>query len=117
MRRLAVAAFVLLAAASGRAQSPGDFDGDGDLNAADNCAYASNANQLDSTVPPDGVGDACTCGDTNQTGSANVVDWAVLARALAGLGPGVADPAKCSVVGGSMDCDAADAARRRAGGG
>jgi lysophospholipase L1-like esterase len=115
MSRLAVVALVLLAAAaSARAQSPGDFDGDGDLNAADNCRYTANPTQLDSSVPADGVGDACACGDTNETGTANVVDWVVLARALAQAEPGIGDPAKCSVVGGSMDCDAQDVARMRA---
>jgi len=114
MRRLAAAVLVLLAAASARAQSFGDFDGDGDPNGADNCPYTANAAQTDSSVPPDGVGDACTCGDTNETGTTNVVDWVVLARALAQAAPGIGDPAKCSVVGGSLDCDAQDVARLRA---
>ncbi len=113
MHRLAALALVLLAATA-RAQSPGDFDGDGDLNGADNCVYTANASQLDSSLPPDGVGDACTCGDTAGGGTLDVVDQVVLARALAQLGPGVGDPAKCSVVGGSQDCDALDLNRLRA---
>jgi lysophospholipase L1-like esterase len=91
-----------------------DFDGDGDANTADNCVWAANPTQQDSSQPADGIGDACTCGDTDEDGGVDLLDWVVLARALAALGPGVGDPTKCSVVGGSMDCDAQDAARVRA---
>ena len=36
-----------------------DRDGDGVGDLCDNCVDASNASQTDSTIPPDGVGDAC----------------------------------------------------------
>lgn len=109
-----VCLLLVLGAASARAQSASDFDGDGDLNGADNCVYSANPSQLDSSLPPDGVGDACTCGDHDDGGTLNVLDWVVLARAFAQLEPGIGDPAKCSVVGGSMDCDALDLDRLRA---
>ena len=101
-------------AAIARAQSAADFDGDGHGNSVDNCVFAANVSQLDSTLPPDGVGNACTCGDTDEDGGVDLLDWVVLARALAQLEPGLGDPTKCSVVGGSMDCDDLDAGRLRA---
>ena len=110
---LLVAALCLAFPSAAFAQTSNDFDGDGRANAVDNCRFVANASQLDSTAPPDGVGDVCTCGDTSGDGRTNVVDAVRLRRALAGLPSGVADPAKCSVVGGSMDCDAADVARLR----
>lgn len=102
-----------IAAASAFAQTSNDFDGDGRANAADNCRFVANPSQLDSSVPTDGVGDVCTCGDASGDGRVDLVDAVRVRRALVGLAPGVADPAKCSVVGGSMDCDGADAARLR----
>ncbi len=113
MRRI-VCLVLSCAAATARAQSAPDFDGDGRLNGADNCVYTANASQLDSSLPADGVGDACTCGDIDDGGTVDLVDRVVLARALAQLAPGIADPAKCSVTGGSMDCDALDEGRLRA---
>jgi len=105
---------LVFAAAHARAQSASDFDGDGRLNGVDNCVYTANPSQLDSNLPPDGVGNACACGDNDDGGTLDLLDWVVLARALAQLEPGIGDPAKCSVVGGSMDCDALDANRLRA---
>ncbi len=104
----------LVAAAAASAQSSSDFDGDGLANLFDNCPFVANADQLDSSAPANGTGDACECGDTQGDGRVDLVDSVVLRRALAALGPGVDDPAKCSVVGGSMDCDGLDSARIRA---
>jgi lysophospholipase L1-like esterase len=108
-----VCLLVALCAGMARAQTSSDFDGDGRANASDNCRFVANPGQQDASPLPDGVGDACTCGDVDGTGLVNVRDAVVLRRALAQLGPGVADAAKCSVVGGSMDCDVADATRLR----
>lgn len=104
----------LTVAAAARAQSSGDFDGDGLANLFDNCPFVANADQLDSSAPANGTGDACECGDTQGDGRVDLVDSVVLRRALAALDPGVDEPAKCSVVGGSMDCDGLDSARMRA---
>jgi lysophospholipase L1-like esterase len=105
---------VLLPAAPLYAQSAADFDGDAVANAQDNCRYAANPGQEDADIPRDGIGDACTCGDTSGDGQVDLRDAVVLRRALAALLPEVEDPAKCSVAGGSSDCDAADAAALRA---
>lgn len=104
----------LLHANAAHAQSNSDFDGDGIGNLFDNCAFVANVSQLDSSVPVNGVGDACECGDMQGNGRVDLVDVVVLRRALAQLAPGVTDLTKCSVVGGSMDCDALDVARLRA---
>lgn len=94
------------------AQSAGDFDGDAVPNAADNCPFARNPGQSDvgglAGAPPDGAGDDCQCGDGDDDGIPDLRDVAVLSRALALLPPGLATPAKCSVTGGSSDCDATD---------
>ena len=46
-----------------------DLDGDGLTGFADNCPQIANADQLDSggvaTTTPDGIGDACQCGDVD----------------------------------------------------
>jgi lysophospholipase L1-like esterase len=96
----------LLAPAPAQGQSFVDFDGDGVPNATENCRYAANPDQADADL--DGTGDACTCGDLGEDGRVTALDFVLLARALLGLPPGIADPARCSVTGGSQDCDGAD---------
>jgi lysophospholipase L1-like esterase len=115
MRRGALVLGLLVALLAGPAfaQTSSDFDGDGRANTSDSCRFVANPGQQDSSALPDGVGDACTCGDVDGTGVVNLRDAVVLRRALAQLAPGVADAAKCSVTGGSMDCDVADATRLR----
>jgi len=77
-----------------------DPDGDGVVSGAttlgkqfilDNCAYEPNAAQTDTggigAAPPDMIGDACQCGDTNNSGTVTATDATVLSRAIAGLSP------------------------------
>ena len=45
---------------------------------------------------PDGIGDACQCGDNSDDGVVDLVDVVALARAFAGL-PGPFAPEKCSI--------------------
>jgi cysteine-rich repeat protein len=100
-------------------------DADGDLvpNSLDNCPYKPNAAQTDSgginTAVPDGIGDACQCGDTNNSGTVTSTDVTVLKRALAGLSPAFSVPGlgvglgKCNVAAtatpGAAGCTATDA--------
>ncbi len=59
--------------------------------ATDNCAWTANPAQTDiggvGAAPSDGIGDACQCGDTNDSGTVTATDATVLRRAIAGLGP------------------------------
>ena len=60
-----------------------DSDGDGMPNLSDNCSRIANATQLDSggilTNQADGIGDACQCGDVDDSG---IVDAADVTRLL-----------------------------------
>ncbi|MCH7892418.1 MAG: thrombospondin type 3 repeat-containing protein, partial [Gemmatimonadetes bacterium] len=55
-----------------------DSDGDGISDEIDNCPRVSNALQRDTggldTLIPDGVGDACQCGDTDESGRVDQAD-------------------------------------------
>ena len=60
--------------------------------------------------PPDGIGDACQCGDVSGDGQISSVDASIIMRAL--MQPPLATlerPELCDV-GGSFDCTSADAA-------
>ena len=124
-----------------------DLDGDGLSDSLDNCKNAPNNGnavctaagapiacctgagvgtcplQTDSgginTSVPDGIGDACQCGDTNNDGKVTSTDVTVLKRALAGLSPAFSVPGlgvglgKCNVAAtatpGAAGCTATDA--------
>jgi len=69
-----------------------DTDGDEIPDLYDNCPYTANPDQKDSGgvgsgSPPDGIGDACQCGDVNGDGIVDLSDKTILSRSLAGLGP------------------------------
>jgi hypothetical protein len=68
-----------------------DFDGDGEVNPADNCPFAANSGQEDAggigTEPPDGIGDVCQCGDIDGNGIVDATDAEDLKGAALGLGP------------------------------
>ncbi len=94
-----------------------DADGDGVDDADDNCVYEPNPGQEDvggvanpgdpSGLIPDGIGDACQCGDVDGDGKVTGVDEVVLNRDLAGLPPGLTSPQKCVVIG--TECNGVDA--------
>jgi hypothetical protein len=77
--------------------------------ATDNCQYEPNPTQSDvggagvTANTPDGIGDACQCGDVNNDGRANGTDGIVYNRANLGLNPYFlvsampGYPAKCNV--------------------
>lgn len=91
-------------------QNP-DMDNDTILDGFDNCSFAANTNQQDSggiaTTAPDGIGDACQCGDVNNNGIVDNTDAIIIKRYVLGLPPGV-DINKCSVNAGNS-CDNTDA--------
>jgi hypothetical protein len=61
----------------------GDLDGDGELDASDNCPYDANPGQDD--YDGDGMGDMCECvGDADNSGEVTVVDFLAM---LAVWGP------------------------------
>jgi len=107
------ATLAFLAASAGVLAGP-DVDADGVANAADNCPFVANAGQQDTgglgaASPPNGVGDACECGDVTGDGFVTLVDSVSISRAL--LVPPtatLAQPALCDV-GGSPGCTVADA--------
>lgn len=90
-----------------------DDDIDGVPDALDNCPFFPNANQSDvggvgAAAPPDGVGDACQCGDVNGNGRVTTADATLIIRSL--LVPPAAvllRPDLCDV-GGSTGCTTAD---------
>jgi para-nitrobenzyl esterase len=101
-----------LAALSGTLN--GDFDSF--TNDRDNCPFATNSDQADSGGvaggPPDGIGDACQCGDVTLDGAVTASDVTLYRAHLAsptGLPFLGAAGEKCSVVGVvSSQCDLLD---------
>jgi len=95
-----------------------DTDGDGILDPYDNCPYTANPDQKDSGgigtgSAPDGIGDACQCGDVTGDGIVDISDKTILSRSLAGLGPygsvaGMPGFDKCDVVDTSGTCTVSD---------
>lgn len=89
---------------------PPDPDHDGFLSSCDSCDFVGNVDQLDrggvSGATPDGVGDACQCGEITADGLVNASDATRLRQHLAGIGAalGVDALARCSVIGGPTDC-------------
>ncbi|MCH6561441.1 MAG: matrixin family metalloprotease [Myxococcales bacterium] len=53
------------------------------------------------------------CGDLNGDGEIDILDVVIYRRALLELAPGFGQTGRCSVVGGQLDCDQADANRLR----
>lgn len=92
-----------------------DTDGDGVGDACDNCLHAANANQNDrggigTNAPPDGIGDACQCGDVTGDGRITIADAITIQRAsLVPPTVTLAQPDHCDV-GGFTGCSVGDAA-------
>jgi hypothetical protein len=90
-----------------------DRDHDGVSDSADNCPFVANADQRDTggigaTSSPDGVGDACQCGDVSGNGRVTAADAVLITRAL--LVPPTATLTRSDLcnVGGTAACTAAD---------
>jgi len=94
----------------------GDADGDGVADSLDDCPVEPNAGQTDTgglgtSSPPDGIGDACQCGDVSDDGQVDVADALALREFLARPSVPLAAPQKCDVggPGASGTCDIVDA--------
>lgn len=84
-----------------------DTDGDGFPDHIDNCPHTANPDQKDSGgvgsgSPPDGIGDACQCGDVNNDGIVNSTDATLIRRAVAGLAPNIGG---VTTLPGATKCD------------
>jgi hypothetical protein len=94
-------------------QIAGDWDGDGVADAADNCPYAANPGQEDrggvNSSSPDGVGDACECGDVSGNGRVNGQDVIAIRRHDLGIAPNplFALACNCDVSGNGL-CNGQD---------
>jgi lysophospholipase L1-like esterase len=108
-RSFAILACVLVLSLAANAQ---DTDSDGVPDGSDNCVYVANPGQEDVGglfgPPPDGIGDACQCGDINNDGHVDLLDAATYERGLANVLPAALDEDKCSVIGGRLDCEPND---------
>ena len=100
------------------ADPSGDADSDGIADAADNCALEANTAQTDSggigTGSPDGIGDACQCGDVSDDGVVDAMDGAVYRLWLADPSVAFADQ-KCSTAAlyAGEPCSVLDTVRLR----
>lgn len=82
-----------------------DIDGDGTPDGCDNCRDVANPDQSDvgglgNRSAPDGIGDACQCGDVTADGVVTIADTVAIRRSL--LDPPTAvlqQPALCDVTG------------------
>jgi hypothetical protein len=95
-------------------QTAGDWDGDGVANAADNCPYAANPDQADhggvNSIAPNGVGDACECGDVSGNGKINGQDANAIKRHSLGSTPNPLFVQACNCdVSGNGACNGQDA--------
>lgn len=90
-----------------------DVDGDGTADTCDNCPFVVNADQSDaagigSGSRPDGIGDACQCGDVNGDGAVTIADGVAIQRSLLSPPTAVLDnPELCDTSGDGL-CTIAD---------
>src|SRR5262249_2661074 len=72
---------------------PVDPDGDSFPFSVDNCPYVANPSQSDvggiKTAPPDGIGDACQCGEVNNDGRITAADLSAIRAGLTAATSGV----------------------------
>ena len=90
-----------------------DSDGDGICGDEDNCPFVANPQQEDSggvgSQGPDGIGDACQCGDVTGDGIGNSFDATMIKRQALGLSAPLFNvPDNCDVTGDG-NCNSFDA--------
>jgi len=106
----------VLALGDACASAGGDVDNDNICGNVDNCEFVANELQEDccspgssSTSNPDGIGDACQCGDVTGDGAANSFDATMIKRQALGLSaPLFSVPDNCDVTGDG-NCNSFDA--------
>ncbi|HTO05441.1 MAG TPA: hypothetical protein VMR86_00140 [Myxococcota bacterium] len=93
-------------------RTSGDADLDGVIDALDDCRFVSNPTQTDSGglgagSAPDGVGNACQCGDVSGDGVITPADVSLYRNALANPAAALSPAAqsRCVVLGGGAACD------------
>ena len=91
-----------------------DRDGDGIPDAEDNCPDVPNPDQIDrggvgAGSAPDGVGDACQCGDVNGSGSVTSADATILFNEARGNPTGVLVAPELADVNDNGRCTTGDA--------
>ena len=92
-----------------------DQDGDGICDTGDLCPYASDPGQEDTGGTggdlPDGIGDACQCGDVTDDGRITLTDFVQIRQFVASGGTALPSPSfvpdKCDV-SGDQQCSLAD---------
>ncbi len=101
--------------AAGTNPNVADTDADEALDGGDNCPVTANPTQSDvgSALddPPDGIGDACQCGDVDDSGVVDFADVDAYRDSLAdpvGLALTPAGVAKCSVIDDAGPCEILD---------
>src|SRR5262249_46455812 len=103
------------------APAAGDAAGVGVEAALDVCPLPANPDQTDSggggtSAPPDGVGDACQCGDVSNDGHVDVADVVALRDFLAQPSVPLPAPQKCNVGAlAGVGCDLLDTVLLRRG--
>jgi hypothetical protein len=83
---------------------PTDADGDSFPWSVDDCPYIANPSQSDvggvkPGSPPDGIGDACQCGEVNNDGRVLASDVTSIRAGLTGSTSAVLAPERCNVIG------------------
>jgi len=89
-----------------------DDDGDGAFDALDNCRFTPNPSQQDrggrgTGSAPDGIGDACQCGDHTGDGMVSLADAVALQRSFLVPPTAARNDALCDV-GGTPGCSLGD---------
>ena len=92
----------------------GDADGDHVCGSVDNCRFVANPGQADggglNSTTPDGIGDACQCGDVAGSGVVDAADLAQYRSFLTQDPATVTAPAKCKISAASPGCSIVDVA-------